>query len=199
MGLPFYRQLILQTLTDPRAAARRVMSFGISYRDAMLATALVAALAMMLAALGRLATGPGPNPVANALTSQPIIAALYYFAMTAGLAAAATVIGGWFGGTGRHAQALGLFAWFQAMTVLIQAAQLILLLALPPLAMFLSLLALGWMFWALGHFLCALHGFRSVLKVLLASFISLLGLLLILAIVLSLTGITLPGVSGQDV
>lgn len=189
------RHLVLQTLTDPRAAARRVIGFGMSYMEALAATAVVASTAMILSSLIFLTRGPGPNEAANAMMSAPVLGALSYLGMTAGLAAVAVGVGRLFGGTGDFAAGLVLFAWFQAMTVILQVVQLVLSLALPAMALFSGLLLLGWMPWALAQFICVLHGFRSVLKVMGLGAISLVGVLFLLAILLTIAGVTLPGAS----
>jgi hypothetical protein len=79
----------------------------------------------------------------------------------------AWAVGRFFGGTGTLPQALALLAWVEWVLVLVQVAQVLLLLAVPPLAEATSPLALMLFFWLTASFIAELHGFPNLWKVLL--------------------------------
>jgi hypothetical protein len=76
------------------------------------------------------------------------------------------LIGRRFGGRGTLAGAVALIAWTEFILSLMQVAQLVALLVMPPLAEVIGIMGLVVFLWLLSQFVTELHGFSSVWKVL---------------------------------
>lgn len=186
------RQLLTESLTLPRAAARRVIGFEMSYVNALLAGLAVTIAGVLLGVAMQLVLPAPSNPAAAYLTSHPLAGTIAQAGAMYVMAFLIALIGGWFGGTGGQTDALKLMVWMQAVLVVLQAATFVLSLALPLLGALAGLAAFGWFFWALIAFIMELHGFRSALKTLGGVFISFFVIIFILAIVLTILGVQPP-------
>lgn len=103
---------------------------------------------------------------------------------------AITYIGRLCGGTGDFDGALALMTWLQFVFLLIQLAQLALLLISPPLAGLMTLLAIGLFFWLLVNFIAVLHEFESVGMVFFMTLVSFVSIVFTLSIILTILGLT---------
>jgi len=93
------------------------------------------------------------------------------------------------GGSGRLADALLAVVWLQALMVLLQGVQLLLLVVLPPLAVAASYISPPLFFWYISSFTAEVHQFRSVGRV----FVGVVLTLLLLSFVLTFILLTLFG------
>ena len=104
-----------------------------------------------------------------------------------------TVVGRVFGGQGTFPDALLLMGWFQVVMVALQVAQLVVAMVLPSLGFLVATLTVGLFFWLLTGLVCALHGFRSQILVLLGVFGTLMTAAFVLSVVLLMLGFEMPG------
>ena len=79
--------------------------------------------------------------------------------------------------------------------VLIQAAQLVALALLPPLAAVLAIATILWALWAFANFVAELHGFRNPFIVLAVVVLTAIVLFFGTAMLFAILGITPQGVS----
>ena len=86
-----------------------------------------------------------------------------------------------------------LVVWLNAMTLLIQIVQLVLLLVAPPLAGFLAIATLFWLMWAYANFVTELHGFASPVMVLGVTVLSVVVLMLGLTLIAAILGFSPSG------
>ncbi len=173
------------SVEDPRASAQRVLSLNLSLGTASLALLLVAILTAILSALvSMLAQSTGNGGEMAALTPMNW-AMLQISGMFLG-AAAVHVVGNWFGGQGTLAGALAVLAWAQFIVLIVQIVQVAALFIAPFFAMPLAMIGVALSFWLLVGFIAQLHGFSSLIKVL-------LGILAVGAALIVLISVLLAG------
>ncbi|MCX8510037.1 MAG: hypothetical protein ORN49_14375, partial [Rhodobacteraceae bacterium] len=105
------------------------------------------------------------------------------------IAAVMTFAGRLFGGGGRFMDGLLLVVWLEFILTVFAAIQFLTLLALPVLGVILSLLSIPLFLWLLVSFAAALHGFRTLLWVLLGMVGAFVLTVVVLAFVMALLGI----------
>ena len=159
--------LVTATLRSPRAVARSLIAWDAPRGAGATALSLMAVLSALLSSLAlRLAPLDG-DPAVLELFSSPIRVVILQ-----GLVLWLTVflmvgVGRMFGGKGQVQDAILLVAWAEAVLLLAQAAQIVLLLIAPPLSDIVGLATVGLLFWLMSSFAAELHGFRSTFAVLL--------------------------------
>ncbi len=152
------------TLVNPAGAARYVMDLGLSAGQGLMALALTAVLATLLTALMQAFIGPVDDAAMQGLFNRPFILALSQFGLMILGAALMWRVGQMFGGKGSFAQSLSLVAWLEVVLILLQLAQVVVLLALPVLSLPIGLVSVFAFFYLLTHFTAALNGFTSLIK-----------------------------------
>lgn len=184
LTLPFIAGLVQDTLRDPRATARRLIGFGLPAQAAWLGAGLIAALSAILAHLtfGAMAAREG----SDAALPSPVMTAAFQYAVLVVTVLGVHHIGRRLGGRGDFGDALLLVVWLQFILVCVQALQLLALLVLPPVADLLSIAGLVLFLWLLTAFVAELHGFASMGRVLVGVVLSLFGVAMALAVVLTL-------------
>jgi len=125
--------------------------------------------------------------------TQPLVTALIQLGVLAVLVLAVHWGGRMLGGKGTMSDAILAVVWLQFIMALLQAAQLIAVVILPPIAGLLGIAGLGLFFWLLTGFVAELHGFRSRGKVFLGVLLALIAVAVALVFILTLIGVTLPG------
>lgn len=118
--------------------------------------------------------------------------ALALAAMQAGMNVVVAVViarvGRVFGGVGGFLDALWLMGWLQVVTLGLLVAQLAIVLLLPALNFPVAMAAVGVSIWVLVGFICALHGFRSKVMVLITGFGVFIALTFAVSLVLLMLG-----------
>ncbi|WP_112322621.1 YIP1 family protein [Oceanibium sediminis] len=190
--VPPYRRLVVESLTLPKSAARRILGAPLSSGQA-LSVGVVAIISSTLAVVFLQLLWPMPgNPLADALLAAPLLAVALQVSVFLVTTALVARVGRAFGGEGDYRGAINLVAWLQVMLTLAQFAQLALLLILPVFAALLNLATVFWYFWALASVTAALHGFGNVLKVLGMIFITMIAVLFLTAILMTMLGVPVP-------
>lgn len=150
------------TVQDPRAGARALMAMRLPMSVRWLAFGLVVTGSSLMTVLAVRFSPAGSDPAVAQVLSQPIALALMQGVVMLVFAQLMARVGQLAGGKGGFADALLLLTWVQVILMLLQIAQIVLELALPPLADLLGLLGLGLMFWLVTNFVAELHGFTSL-------------------------------------
>ena len=153
------------TVIDARSAAQRVIALRLPLSTAVLALLLTSVLAAVLAGLTFQISGFGGDAAMAALFGSPFSLALMQVAVQASAAVLIYVIGRLFGGRGQLSDAVALMAWLEAVLLIAQFAQLLLIGLVPVLAELLGLLGMGLFLWLLTVFTAELHGFRALGRV----------------------------------
>lgn len=152
------------TLVDPAAAARRVMSLNLSVSEGVMAITVTAASATLLTVLLQGFFGPINDPGMQNLFSRPFLLAFSQFTLMLVGAFLMWRVGQMFGGIGTFAQALSLVAWLEVVLILIQATEVLVLFFLPILVFPVALASLFAFFYLLTHFTVALNSYTSLAK-----------------------------------
>lgn len=164
--MPFdIRRLLADSLTDPRAAARRVLNIGLGAADAARAVVALACVSTILSFIaGRVVSFP-VDPMTNAITAVPLLGAIVQAVASFVFAGLTCLVGRFFGGYGSMVGALDIVIWLSVVTALLQVLQIVFLVILPPLSGILSVASLIWVFWAFSNGAAELHGFASAARV----------------------------------
>jgi hypothetical protein len=97
------------------------------------------------------------------------------------------------GGAGSFAGTLALIVWFQAVSLTLEAIQVVLVLFSPGMAALFGMISLGAIIWTFVNFINVLHGFANIGKSIVAIIMALLGTVIATGIVMAILGITVPG------
>lgn len=154
--------LLRLTLVNPAQAAEVILRTALPPAGRMAAMGIVTALsAILLWATYSLVPMELPDG-----TQVPAPGPLFWAAMVgAGMLLTSAVIlglGRLAGGRGTMAGILPLVSWFQFFQLALSVAQFVLLLAMPPLGLMVTLGSVVMLVWILGHFVRVAHGFQSV-------------------------------------
>lgn len=187
LDLAMVQSLVGQTLRDPRAAAARLLGMGVPDDARWLGFVIVIILSVIVGQASIMLMGEG------AMGGGLLFMAMFQASILLGMVVAVQGVGRALGGTGDFPDTLLLVAWLQFVMLVFQLAQIVALVIVPPFFGLMTLLALGWFMWMLTHFIMALHGFTSVLKVAVGIVFSFFGVAMALAILLSLLGLAPDG------
>lgn len=173
-----FKGLIRLTFRAPEQAAHLLMAQGWPMSVRWMALVLTVSVSGLLAWVS-MQFYPAPTGDAApifTLGQQPLLlAGLQLIAVVIG-AGLMSGVGRMFGGHGRFEDALLLAVWIETILLLVQAAQIILSLALPAFGGLLGILSVALFLWLTVQFTKALHGFTSGPKILLVMFATLLAL-----------------------
>ncbi|WBU54126.1 Yip1 family protein [Paracoccus sp. SCSIO 75233] len=162
--------LARNTFRAPDLAMRHLRALDLPLAARWMALILSVALSTLLTAMS-LALFPAGIPLVLVLLVQsPIQFALLQLGGLAICVFLLSSLGRMLGGRGDFADSLLVVAWVQLLYVVIQAAQLVLMLVLPLVASLFGMVATVIMFWITVRLVRALHGFSN-------SFLVFLGLL----------------------
>lgn len=179
------RSLLGLTLRSPAQAAGQILAADLPIAARWALGALVVTLAAILAAIATsmIPVSGDETQISTYewVTRQPLILAGLQFCGLVLSAALMSGVGRIFGGEGRFEDALILAVWVEAIALMIQALQILLLPIAPDLSIMLSLAAAGMFFYLTVQFTKVLHGFRSGWKV----FFVMLGTMLAMGFLLS--------------
>jgi hypothetical protein len=124
----------------------------------------------------------------------PIVTGVIQLILLVIVIVAQHMIGRAMGGTGTLPEGILLITWLQFIMVCLQVVQTLALVVLPPLAGLIGIAGLAIFLWLLTHFIAALHGFKSLAQVFVMVLVSAFGLAFVLSILLTMAGVTMPGV-----
>lgn len=193
-----WRDLLIDTVRDPESAGRAVMAVSMSRRDIWLSVAAVAALnAVFSGLLGMLSPAPPPDAQAMPVIAlSPLPQALLIGGLLVLLAHVLTWVGRMrlFGGTGQIDDLLKLMVWMQLVAMVLQAVNLVVLLAMPVVGSILVVVIVMVMLRVLASFVKVGHGFDSMGAAALVLVASFIGMVVGLSLFLMLIGVGNLGV-----
>ncbi|MCI5085246.1 MAG: YIP1 family protein [Rhodovulum sp.] len=179
------------TLREPRKAAARVLAMPFPRPVLWQALALVVVLGAIQTIISDYVVlfmaGPGATLL---FAANPLFTSVMALGGTVVMVHSIHRIGVMFGGRGDLDGALKIAIWVQAVLLLFNTAQLILMLFAPVLSALMGMVNVGILFWLMTVFIAVLHGFQSYPKVLLGIFLSALMLGMAFIILLSVTGLS---------
>ncbi|MGJ8624073.1 MAG: YIP1 family protein [Yoonia sp.] len=188
-----WMRAVWTSIMEPSAAAEKAIGMKLSLEALWTGLALVAVLnVIMLAVLQMVA----PAPVA--LQGQTLSLSPFAYAAIIGIFLALFVMGTLYtgnllGGTGTLAGTLTIIVWFQAISLTLEAIQLVLVLISPAISSLFGLLSMGVLVWCFVNFTNVLHGFNNLGKAILTMVLALLGTAMCAGIVLAIFGFNPTG------
>lgn len=188
-------QLALDTIRDPRDAARRILSMDLPASALWTALALAVVLNAGLFGLSNELSPPPADVPVGAVSPVPF--ALFLLAGVAATVFALFHVGRILGGEARFHGILALLVWLQFLRVLVQAALLVLVPLVPFLAALVVIGAAVIGFWILLNFIDVAEGYESLFKSLGVLVLSVLAMAFGLSLLLALFGGPFIGVSGN--
>ncbi len=181
--------LVRLSLQQPRAGLRAVLALDLPPGAGLAALALMAVASSLMLHLTLTLMPAEEQAVIAALFGSPVYTAVMQFVVLLLAVVIIHILGRGAGGEGRFDQGLVTMAWLQFLMLVLQAVQILVLLALPPLAGLIGLGAMVLFLWLLTGFVTELHGFSSQTKV----FFAIIGTMILLALALSTILMTVFG------
>jgi hypothetical protein len=180
--------LFLDTLRDPRRGLRTVLSMQVPLAARSAGLMLIAVASAILLYLTRNLI-PIVDPVTAYLSANPLQSAIVQWVALILSVIVLHIAGRAFGGKGNLEDALMTVVWLQAILLVVQAAQIVVMLALPFLGGVVGIGIIVMFFWLTTQFITELHGFTSAPKV----FAGFLAVLLVVSVVIAALIIAVGG------
>lgn len=192
--------LTILSLRNPALAARFVLASGFR-RDILWSLLLLVSIAnATLVWVSNALTGPTPEQLAQMPIQLPavIFSPLFAFVFLAGALVITVHILHWLGaaigGTGSLENMLAVLVWLQGLRLMAQVVLLVLMLAVPSLAGLFGLAVAILSLWILVHFVNEAAGFESIFKTVGVLLSAMMGVILGLSFILTITGLATMGI-----
>ncbi|MEB8389347.1 Yip1 family protein [Rhodobacteraceae bacterium KMM 6894] len=196
MTVEFLRDLVRQSLFDPRGAASRIMALNLPRDWLWQALALMSIFNAIIYTLSVAASGPmGPEAemIIPTAFQSPFMMTLFLIGALVITVLTLTWIGQAMGGRGQIRDILALVVWLQVMRLLVQAVLLISVLVFPALGVIVAMVASIWGIAILVCFIDRAHGFDNLLKAAAALILCVVSMVLGLSAIL---GVLMAAVMG---
>jgi len=181
------KQLFVDTIYTPRAAARQVLALQVANKDVWTILTLTTIL-NAIAYAGTVQAFPTVVPPVILSLSPFVLTGMFFVSMALG--AMALFWGGrTIGGVASFTDILVLITWLQFVRLAIQIVTFVLLLFLPVLAGVFNFLATIYVLWILLNFINEAQGFDSIGKSFANIILGLLGLMMALSFIISAIGL----------
>ncbi len=161
MSREMIRDLVIETLTTPTSAARKVVAYDAPRAALWTALALVAVLNGVFYSL-ILPAQAEAGPVFQAIGSSPIKLTVFIGVSLAATAYLMTFSGQVLGGQANVTDLLKVTIWLQSLRLALQVFTSFLLLIFPLLGWLVSLVAGFWGLWVLVSFVSASHKIEMI-------------------------------------
>lgn len=178
-------------IADPRGGARAIIYSRLPMNARWLGLAVVVVLSVVFGQVSVMLMMQPSGLMGGVLTS-PSLSILLQAGVLILIAIAMQQVGRMFGGGGNFPDAMLLVACLQGVMIMVQVAQIVALLLLPPLAGIVGLIGFGVFLWVLTGFVAELHGFKSLLNVFGMVIVTAFSIAFLLAMLLAMVGIAPP-------
>ncbi|HBS49716.1 MAG TPA: YIP1 family protein [Rhodobacteraceae bacterium] len=185
---PIFRELVVQSVTDPAGAAARILALNLGREAVWTGLFLAVVLNTIMFVISDMLMPPPPPEMA--VFDMPAV--VYFGFMLGGLLVTAVAlhkVGRGLGGTGEFAEILVLLVWLQILRVLALAAVLVLTLTVPLLAMLATLATGLYGLYIMLHFIDQAHRLNSLGRSAGVLIASVLAVALGLVVLLQLAGV----------
>ena len=180
-----WMQAVWASIMEPSDSARKVIAMGVPKQALWTALALVAVLNVVLLSFLQLVSPPPEGLAEGGFVLSPfsyaVIIAVFLVLFVLGTQA----VGRFFGGTGTPEATLAIIVWFQAVSLTLEAFQVVLVLISPVIGSLFGLVSLGVLLWVFVNFVNVLHAFdnlaKAIITIILALLLTALGAGLLLA------------------
>ncbi|WP_108816051.1 YIP1 family protein [Loktanella sp. Alg231-35] len=188
-----WMQAVWTTIMEPSATAEQALTFQVPRNALWSALALTAVLNVLFVVTLQYISS---TPIAmqdQILPATPFgyLAMVGIFLVT--FVFALSHLGRMLGGGGTLDGTLTIMVWFQAVSLTLEAVQMVLVLISPAIAALFGMLALGALIWCFINFIKVLHGFDNLIKTAVVVAMALIATALLSSIFLTVFGITNAG------
>lgn len=188
-----WMRAVWESITEPSDMAGKVIGLRLPKEALWTALALIAVLNVLLLSMLQMLT-----PAPAGLEQGVFVLAPFAYAAIIGIFLALFVggtyqVGRLLGGAGSLEATLAIIVWFQAISLTLEAIQLVLVLITPAIASLFGIVTLGILLWVFVNFVNVLHRFDSIGKAIVAIVLSLIATALISGIVLTILGVAPMG------
>lgn len=200
---PVLSALTILSLRNPKEAAQQIIAAGFR-RDILWSFLVLISIAnAVLVWVSNVLTGPTPEQIEQMPIAIPnfVFSPLFAFIILAGALVIMVHVLHWIGsaigGQGSLENMLSVLVWLQCMRLIAQVVLLILLLAAPPLASIFGLTVSVLSIWILVHFVNEAAELGSVFKTVGVLLTAMVGIILGLSFILTITGLANMGIDGH--
>lgn len=188
-----WMRAVWNSIMEPTATARQALTMTFPREALWTALALTAVLnVIFLVALQYLSS----TPIAlqdQVLPATPFGYLAMVFVFLVVFVFALSHVGRMLGGGGSLDGTLMMVVWFQAISLTLEAVQMVLVLISPAIAALFGMLALGALIWCFLNFIKVLHGYDSLIKTTVVVGMALIATALLSSIFLTVFGIANAG------
>jgi hypothetical protein len=164
LSLSSLLQMARDSVQNPREGARAVLRLNPPRQARWTGLILMAVMSTVLTNLSVLMMPLEDQAMMGAFATSPLRMVVIQVAVLLIMVQAVYHVGRWRGGQGSFADALLLVGWLQFILLVLQVAQIVLQVVLPPLAEILGLLGLILFLWLLTGFVDDRCSLRAVLR-----------------------------------
>ncbi len=189
MSIGYWFEAAALSFRNPREGAAWVIGQRLPLSVAATALALTALVSAILTSAVFLAFGLQDTPELGAMARSPLVMAAVQILVQLLGSLAIFHIGRQFGGRGSLPGTMAVMAWLEALMILLQCAQVLLLVLIPGFAEAFGFIGAALFFWLLTQFITELHGFRSAATV----FLGVIGFGILLSILLTIVLLLVVG------
>lgn len=185
-----FKALVARSFREPRAAARALLSLDwpVAARWQLLALALV--LGMGLVQISLFLTPEGRQAMAEDRAPGLVLLGVIQAVALLGTVVVVHMVARFLGGARPFEDAVMVVGWLQAVMLLVQAAQIALLLVLPGVSALVGMLSFALLMWMMTGFVAELAGSPTLARVFFALLLGLVALVVVLAFLLVPLGLT---------
>jgi hypothetical protein len=183
-----WRDLVIDSLVRPRAAARRLLAAGVPDLQLLQSAVLVACLWTVLLFIFVRSIPQLASVFPESALGSPVFGAVLQVAETLVVAFLIDRIGRTFGGQGSFRDALAVVVWLKVIGLMVVAITVILMFTVPAIGVLFFFVLFFWMIWMLANFVTELHGFQNPFIVLGASVLAAFVLYLATGILFAIVG-----------
>ncbi|KAA9009291.1 Yip1 family protein [Histidinibacterium aquaticum] len=181
-------RLLMETVRQPREVARFIIGQGYSREVLWMGLVLVTLISVLLVAVFSVLLPPPPPEAPERIVLTPLTYATILGGSLVITVFALHYTGLMLGGEGRLEDTLALMVWLQFLLVVLQAAQVVLAIALPALGAYAAIVSVGIALWVLVHFINEAQRFESLGRAVLTLVAALLGVGVGLSTLLAVIG-----------
>ncbi|RVV99820.1 hypothetical protein EKE94_03875 [Mesobaculum littorinae] len=178
-----------QTLRDPRGTAHGLMQLGLPRPVLWQALIAVSIVSTLIGEASQWVFDMIAQPVTPLMLPGPLIFAIMQTGLLVVTVWLVLGIGRACGGHGRLEDGMILLTWLEVLRICVQAVQILVLLLSPLLSSLTGAIGLLVMAWVFTHFVAAMHGFTSLIKVFAMIAASFVAAAFVLSILLTLAGV----------
>ncbi len=181
-------ELVLNSLSNPKETAPRILKWQITYRDLVLCALLVAALSGLFDALTRLIL-PLPEEFSGSVILSPMTMAAIQLISIFVISGLIFRVGQMFGGHGSSTDALKATVWISFIGLIISVITLLIMAVSPGFAQLFQMITLIWMLFLFATFIQVLHGFESFFTTMAGVLGTMFAMATVIVILLSVLGL----------